>query len=119
MKALKTKLNPIPLSLRGKKRYIEFELLPDNDSKKTDFNEKDVSKAVWNIMLSLYGGFGVAKQKIWLIRYDSISKKGILRCSLNSVEEVKAGLLFLKEINGLKVIPNILGVKGSIKGIKE
>ncbi len=107
----KISLNPIPLSLRGKKRYIKFELIC-----KEKLIERDVSIALWKQFLQLFGELGTAKQKIWLVKFDSEKNQGVLRCALEEVEQVKAGLLFLKEVKGITVIPFILTVSGTIKG---
>jgi ribonuclease P/MRP protein subunit POP5 len=112
-KEIKKSLKPIPLSLRGKKRYIEFELITESSLK-----EKDVSQAVWQSLLQNFGEFGTAKQKPWLISFNSKTSKGIIRCAHDKVDEVKTGLLFVKKVKNVKVVPKIIRVSGSVKKLK-
>ena len=114
MKQVKKSIKPIPSSYRGKKRYILFELISEKK-----LNEKDVSRELWHNFLRLFGSIGCAKAKIWFILFDTKKNKGIIRCANETVEEVKAGLLFLKDVKGAAVIPKILLVSGSIKKLKE
>ncbi len=110
----KKKLNPIPLSLRDKKRYISFKL--ESDKK---FSEKEAKKVIWDKFLQLYGEVGCAESKYWIMSFDSDKGIGILRSDLKSVEKAKAGLLLLTKIDKNSVIPLILGISGTIKSLKE
>ena len=112
MKNVKTSLKPIPLSMRGKKRYVSFQLLTERK-----LEEKEVSQAIWQTLLQLYGEVGTARMKPWLASFSG--DKGVLRCALASVEEAKAGLLFLEKVGQTKVSPKILKVSGSVKGAKK
>jgi ribonuclease P/MRP protein subunit POP5 len=111
MKNVKTSLKPIPLSMRGKKRYISFELVSDKR-----LLEKEVFRAVNQSLLQLYGEVGVARQRPWLVSFKD--NQGVLRCASSEVEAVKAGLLFLEKIASNPVSPKILRVSGSVKGAK-
>ncbi|MDO8626828.1 MAG: Rpp14/Pop5 family protein [Candidatus Diapherotrites archaeon] len=103
----------MPSSMREKKRYIEFELFCDKPLK-----EKDVSFYLWKQMLFTFGELGTAKQRLWLAGFNSETNTGILRCTLSTVEEVKAGMLFLREVRNKTVVPKILKVSGTIKSLK-
>lgn len=107
----RAKTKPIPQTMRGKKRYILFELVPQGGAR---LDEKGVSRALWETMLSLYGSVGTARQKLWLVRWNPAKSRGILRCALEHTEEVKAGLLFLKSVSGSAVLPRTLKTSGSV-----
>ncbi len=113
MKNVKQSMNPIPASYRGKKRYISFQLLA-----KEKFSEQDVGLAVWETFLHLFGEVGTARQKLWLVGFDSRQGIGVVRCALEHLEEVKAGLLFVKQVDGKPVVPKVLGVSGSLGKVK-
>jgi len=104
----KKSLNPIPPTLRGKKRYVSFELVSEQP-----LIEIEVKKEIWSVFGNIFGGKGIADQKLWVIKWSK--NKGILRCSLKEEENVKAGLLFLKQIKETPVIPIIIKVSGSLK----
>ena len=107
MAAAKKSLNPIPPTLRGKKRYIKFSFI----SQKA-LAEKDAWAAVSGAFSRLFGSAGMAQQRLWLIKWDSKSNEGIIRCALAEEENVKAGLLFVQKVGAESVIPFILGVSG-------
>ena len=113
MKNAKQSMNPIPASYRGKKRYVSFELLAQEK-----FHEPDVGHAVWETFLHLFGEVGTARQKLWLMGFDSRKGVGVVRCALEHLEEVKAGLLFVKEVGGKPVVPKLIGVSGSLGKVK-
>ncbi len=106
----KKKLNPIPLSLRDRKRYVVFEIL----SEKT-FSSKDISKALKEVFLQLFGEIGLAKMNYSFIEFNEKTQKGIVRCKHTALEETKTGILFLKEINGIKITPKTLTTSGTLK----
>jgi len=110
----KKSLKPIPPTLRGKKRYVKFSLISN-----AKFNLAEVRNEIWFVFGRIFGEKGIAEQKLWLVNWDGSSNSGIIRCSLEKVEEVKGGLLFLQEISRKKVIPVIEGVSGSVKKLKE
>ena len=110
----KKSLNPIPLSLRDKKRYLVFEL----DSEKS-LGEKDVSFAVKKLFLKLFGELGISKMNYQFILFSSKSKKGILKCRHTAVEDLKAGILLLKEVNGASIVPKTLKTSGTVKKAKS
>ncbi len=113
MQKQKQSLKPLKPTLRGKKRYVQFKLFGEKN-----FDERSVERAIFRVFLDLFGSIGVAKQNLRLIRYNNGTNLGILRCSLPCLNEVKTGLLFLKEINGFQVTPKILLVSGSVKKLK-
>jgi len=100
---------PIPLSMRGKKRYISFTLGAERA-----LREGEVSKALWDAMLSLYGSIGTARQRFRPVKWDSRANKGVVRCALGHEEDVKGGILFVKVVAGTPVIPKTLKTSGSI-----
>lgn len=114
MKGAKKKTKAIPLSMRGKKRYVLLELLC-----KEKLDERAVNEALKETFLSLYGSLGVAKQRLQLIEFNAANAKAIVRCALPCLNEVKAGLLFLKEIDGKKAVPSVVAVSGSLRKVRE
>lgn len=108
-KSLKKKTKPIPPTLRGKKRYISFEL-----SCGTKLQESAVSKALWETMLSLYGSVGTARQKFTLFKWSPAQNHGAVRCALGHEADVKAGILMVKEVSGVQVLPKTIKTSGSI-----
>ena len=110
----KANLKPIPSTIRGKKRYVLFALHSESRLRANDVNE-----SLWKVMLKLFGERGVGEQKLWLVLWDERKGSGIARCSNNNVEELKEGLLFMKDVRGANVIPKTMAVSGSISKLKD
>lgn len=114
IKNAKTRIKALPLSQRGKKRYVLFELAAVKP-----LSAALVDKEVLKKFSELFGSRGIAVQKLQFIGFFGEKNLGILKCSLQETENVKAGLLFMKSIAGIPVIPRIVSVSGSVKKLKE
>ncbi len=113
MKNEKKSLKPLPLSQRGKKRYVLFRLESGQI-----LNPRAVQESVETSIRDLLGNVGLAECRLQFIDFDSKSGNGIVRCSLQSCEKVKACLLFLSSVQGVSVIPEIRVVSGSLAKLK-
>ncbi|MDO8634188.1 MAG: Rpp14/Pop5 family protein [archaeon] len=113
MNNIKMRVKALPSSQRGKKRYVLFELLADKP-----LSAAIVQKEVEKKFAELFGSRGMALQKLHFIGFYGQKNLGVLKCSLETCEEVKAGLLFVKSIAGFPIIPRIVSVSGSVKKLK-
>ena len=109
----KKSLNPIPSTLRGKKRYVKFTFISA-----VQVSERDAWNSISSAFSRLFGASGMAGQRLWLVKWYPQSNEGILRCALAEEEMVKAGLLFVQNAGSGPVIPLILKVSGSVKKLK-
>lgn len=114
MKQSKKNLNPIPSTMRGKKRYIKFSLQSGKPLK-----ERQVQLGVWQHFLERLGALEAAKQRFQFIGFDEKNSWGIVRCSHNKVEQAKQALLEIKEISGIQVKARIIRVSGTIRKLLE
>ena len=105
----------LPPSLRSQKRYIVFEVISENP---VVYN--DIVTAVWTSMLSFLGELGSSAAKVWFIHniYDDKSQRGVIKCSHDSVEQVRASLSLIQIVGETKCIMKIVGVTGTIKSAK-
>ncbi len=109
----KKSLNPIPLSLRDKKRYLVFELISDQK-----LAQNSVAFQLKNTLMKLFGELGLSKMNYQFIGFNEKTNKGILKCRHTAVEDLKAGFLMIKEVNGVSVIPKTLKTSGTVKKAK-
>ncbi|MFC2142915.1 Rpp14/Pop5 family protein [Candidatus Aenigmatarchaeota archaeon] len=102
----------LPQSLRGKKRYVVFEILSDEKIEYSDF-----SSAVWNTLLGFLGDLKSSEAKVFLIKnlYVAETKRGVIKVDHNYIEELRAVLSLIQYIGETKIIVKILGVTGTIK----
>ena len=119
----------IPASLRERKRYLVFEIIaPQNEEEKEEsccsncesyvVNERDLLRAIWEALYSLFGDVGVAACNIWLIDFDGKKGVGILRCSHRKVEEVRAALACIK-IGGRPLCIRVVRTTGTVKAARS
>lgn len=113
-KGTKLSLNPIPPTLREKKRYILFEL-----NSPELLNEKEVKHAITDVLLRLFGEVGYADLNAQLMEWNPQKKQGILRCALALEHQCKAALLFVKEVAGKSATPKTLKTSGTIAKLKK
>jgi ribonuclease P/MRP protein subunit POP5 len=100
------KEKPLQPTLREKKRYIVYEILS-----KTPLSFQDISKALTSSIKSFIGELGCAKAGI-IILNKTKNNRGILKVSHKSMDEVKAALTLIKEINDQKVIVKTIKTSG-------
>lgn len=107
---------------REKQRYITFEIISDD----VEFSKGEIINAIWKQFTDLFGEYGTSKAGLWLIHYDPTLKRGVLRCSLNSVNKVRASIVTLRVINKradgnheFPIIFYVVGVAATILTIKR
>jgi len=101
-------LKGLPPSLRYRKRYIVFEIKGESR-----INKQEMTRELWRNLVSLFGDEGSADTRMWVEEFDM--GKGIIRCSVESVDKIKLALLTLKDIKGENILPVIHGVFGTLK----
>ena len=103
-------LKPLLPTLKEKKRYLAFEIV--SKSKIKAFSE--VSKAIWASTLSFAGTKGAAGMGIWVLpeKYNATKQTGLIRVEHRSLDELKASLALIKEIEGQPVIVRSKGASG-------
>jgi len=106
---------PLPPSLRGRKRYIAYQVISEDK-----FIFQDLANSIWHSLLNLLGELGAAEAEIWIAKdtYDEKKQIGIIRCSHDNVEQVRAALALIERIGDVRVIVKVLGISGSIKATK-
>lgn len=105
----KKSLKTIPLSMRGKKRYLSIKIVSEQS-----LTRKEFEQAFLENYLSMYGSYGLGKARIQVKDYDSRKGLGIVRCALEEADKAKASILFIEAIAGKQVLPLIEKVSGSI-----
>lgn len=105
----------LPPSLRSQKRYLVFEVISEQP-----VVYGDVVTAVWSSMLSFLGELGSSSAKVWFIHniYEDRNQMGVIKCSHDSVEHVRAALSLIQVVGEAKCVIKIVGVTGTIKSAK-
>ncbi|MFB0563731.1 MAG: Rpp14/Pop5 family protein [Candidatus Lokiarchaeia archaeon] len=95
-------------------RYIAFEVISESI-----FSADDIVHCVWRMLLGLFGEVGGSRTNFWLIEYSPEMGHGILRCTHTSVDVMKSVLATITELNRFPLIINVLGVSGTIRGVRR
>jgi ribonuclease P/MRP protein subunit POP5 len=99
-------------SLRERKRYLVFEVLAKNE-----ISRDELAKEITSASHSLYGDIGVSTISPKLLDFNG--KSGILRCAQDRVNEARAILATVNNINGAPLTLRVVGISGTIKAAKE
>ena len=104
------KLKSLLPTLKEKKRYLAFEII--SKSKIKAFSE--VSKAIWGSTLSFAGTKGTAKMGIWVFpeKYNPEKQRGLIRVGHKYMEELKASLALITQIEEQPAIVRSIGASG-------
>lgn len=109
----------LPKSLRPRHRYVFFEVetLPD-----ASFGEHDLRRAIWFEAQNLYGDITSAETRAELVEYDDADATlgiGIVRCAHDRVDETRAALACVDEVDDDAVGVRVLGVSGTLDAGRE
>jgi RNase P/RNase MRP subunit POP5 len=118
MKKGSNKVRSIKPSLREKKRYVVFELITKDNVKINSFNVKSAIEKCLKDYVGTKGMAGIGF--IFLPKfYNEEKNSGLFRVTTKGLNDVRAGLLFLKNINNIDVIFRIKFVSGILKKARE
>lgn len=114
---IKRKFKPILPSLREKKRYLVFEVI---SSHKFDF--RSIQSAIVNAILGFLGQLGFSRAGIIVMedRWDEKSQRGIIKVNHKNVDNLKASLVFVNNINNGNAVVRSMGLSGILnKAVKK
>lgn len=102
--------NPIPKTLRGKKRYLVCRFFSSNS-----LEPKTVFSSLNELFLSLFGSVGMAKQRI--VWREFIPKKGLLvvQCAAEQEKSMVLGLVSVQKIGSQAVVPSVVFKSGILQ----
>jgi len=105
----------LPPAMRSNKRYIAFEVISDQPVK-----YEDVTTAILGSAIGFLGELGSSEAKIWIIQnlYDQEMQRGVIKCSADYVEHLRAVLSLITFVGESKAIVRIIGVTGTIKSAR-
>ncbi len=113
----KAKIKPLLPSLREKKRYLAFEVIS-----RYRFNDAvNVSKAISDAANDFLGDFGMAKAGILPLndKWNENMQRGIMRVNNKHVDDLKASLIFVKNIEGKGAIVKSVGASGILRKAQQ
>ena len=105
--------------VRVKRRYILFEIIPNNNKlDKLGISEKDIIETIKQSVTQLYGDYGLGSviQSIQLKRYNYMTRTGLLATKRNNCRLSLTAIPFIRRVQHLDCIFRIIHLSGTIRG---
>lgn len=99
-------------SLKNRNRYIAFEIIADRA-----FTTEEMDTTVMQAIKNFIGELGVAKALPIVIKEQTTGNRLVLKVNHKFVNEVKAALTLVNEINRSKVIIKSVTTSGILKKV--
>ncbi|MDG6222475.1 MAG: hypothetical protein IAX21_00210 [Candidatus Bathyarchaeota archaeon] len=99
---------------REKRRYLALQVSSDQN-----FEEFTVFNAVKNSVLRLFGEYGSSKANLKQLKYFPGKNQIIIRCSHTMLEQVRAAVATIIEINGKTAAVHVKAVSGTLKSLSK
>ena len=100
-------------TMRDKRRYVSFRVEVEGGA-----GEREIREGVLSTLLTYLGELGFSKAGPRIAYFKPSKGLGIIKCSVESVNEVRAGLALVSKIGGRKAAVRLLGNSGSICKLK-
>ncbi len=113
----KAKIKPLLPSLREKKRYLAYEVIS-----RYKFNDAvHVSKAILDAANGFLGSLGMAKAGMLPVndKWNENMQRGIMRVNNKHVDELKASLIFVNNIEGKDAVVKSIGASGILRKAQQ
>ncbi len=101
-------------SLRGRKRYLAFKMLPDDADA---ISRHDLTFELDRSSQSLFGDAGSGECDIRVLSFDGM--EGIVSCVHRETARTRAVLATIYEIRNRRASVRVIGVSGTVKGAKR
>lgn len=99
---------------REKRRYLALEVAGDKP-----VDERAVLDAVQASVSRLFGEYGASKTNLKLMKYIPEKRQVVIRCSHIMLEQVRAAIASIMELNGETVAVHVVGVSGTLKALSK
>jgi RNase P/RNase MRP subunit POP5 len=114
---VKAKTKPLLPSLRERKRYLAYEVI----SPQKFYDAMEINKVILDSSKDFLGEFGMAEAGIIPLddQWNQNLQRGIIRVGNKHVDDLKASLIFIKNIKGKDVILKSVGASGILKKTQQ
>ena len=114
---MKGKIKPLLPSLRDKKRYLAYEVV----SKQRFYDAMAVNKAIFSAARDFLGDLGTAKAGILMLndQWNESMQRGVIKVNNKHVDNLKASLIFVKDIEGKEAVVKSVGASGVLRKLQQ
>lgn len=103
-------MKPYPSVMKEKRRHILFKMVAESK-----LDASSVNEALWNSVKSLIGTSGAAEASFMIERFDEKNQTGLIRCTNEGLDRIRACLTLLHKVNNKKAYVHIIRITGTIK----
>ncbi len=98
-----------------RQRYILFEIILPPKAPAMEISQELIMKALWDSLFTLFGQKKTFNAGLWMIRWDSMHRIGIIRVDNVSKLELIASMAFIRKLEGVPVIFHSRKTSGTVK----
>ncbi len=102
------------MTKRVRKRYLALRVESDQN-----VNERDLMDAVWSAVLKLFGEYGASQTNLRFIKHELERSYMVIHCSHLALENVRASIASITEIQGKPAVVHVIGVSGTLRGLRK
>lgn len=99
---------------RDKKRYLALRA-----ECKKPLAEKDVFGSVFDSVLQFFGEMGASQANLKMMKYVPEKNYFVVRCSHKMLEQVRAAIVSITDVNGVTTAFHVEGVSGTLKSLAK
>ncbi|MCW4033975.1 MAG: Rpp14/Pop5 family protein [Candidatus Bathyarchaeota archaeon] len=99
---------------REKRRYLAVRVVGNQM-----LNEKTVLDIVYASVQRLFGEHGASQTNLRMMKHDPEKNQFVIRCSHKMLEQVRAAIASVTEMNGEAVAFHVVAVSGTLKALAK
>ena len=97
-----------------RKRYLALKV-----ESETPLSERDLIGAIWNSLIQLFGEYGTSKTNLYLIEFNPEDGYGILCCSRETVNMVRAAVAAITRVDEKPAAIYVIRVSGTLRALRK
>ncbi len=97
-----------------RRRYLALQIVSEEPVPR-----RDLTDAVWDSVLRLFGEHGASQADLNLIEHNPERNRAVLRCPHNALNMVRASLASVTKINEKPAAIHVVAVSGTLKSLRE
>jgi RNase P/RNase MRP subunit POP5 len=99
---------------REKRRYLALKA-----ESAQPLTEQNVMDAVYASVLRLFGEYGASQTNLKMVKHVPEKDHFVVRCSHKMLEQVRAAIVSITNVNGKTVAFHVVGVSGTLKALAK
>jgi RNase P/RNase MRP subunit POP5 len=99
---------------RIRRRYLAVQVDVEGE-----LDQREFLDTIWNAITRLYGEYGASQTGLALLDFNEDSKTAVIRVSLTALQQARAALVSITQINGIEAAVHVTAVSGTVKSLRS